>query len=437
MRLCVTKGWGYVESEVVLQKLSQTINTITGPKPCPSCGKKAQPQQKGHNLAVCPLCGYEASLTEWLTYHNEYEAQQWNDPDREPTGSTIKKRVVGEEVTWAIPAKRKMNFIMVFGLIWSVFMVVFSIGMIPAALKGEVEGNMPTWMIFPFIGVFWVVGLSLLFYGIYKSFARHVLLLTGGQLVYVKSLFNRKTKRVFAREEIVSVDLVSFYSQNYQPVYGVKISTGRKSLKFGTAMTEDEKSWLVSDLRRYLFPSTEVPAAERSYVMAGGAGATAGVMQGSDAGSENFAVRFAPPSNPALGIFMGLVFAGIGTGVWYWRHFMPGHEFNGIDWFMTLWSVLFGGAGYYLLIYTCYQIGRVVEVVGTMTQVKVYAVRGESRREKKSINRSEIKTVRLVSTNQQHESLKLQTETESVTVVMRQKGELTQGYQELRRHLSL
>lgn len=64
----------------------------------------------------------------------------------------------------------------------------------------------------------------------------------------IKSLRWRKSAPLDA---ITSIDEGQIYQQNYKPVYGVCIKHGKKEIKFGSNLSEDERRWMIGELRDF------------------------------------------------------------------------------------------------------------------------------------------------------------------------------------------
>jgi hypothetical protein len=43
-----------------------------------------------------------------------------------------------------------------------------------------------------------------------------------------------------------------FYQKNYRPVYGIEIKASNGKIRFGSALTEEEKSWLCWEIREFI-----------------------------------------------------------------------------------------------------------------------------------------------------------------------------------------
>ena len=66
-------------------------------------------------------------------------------------------------------------------------------------------------------------------------------------------LFGQGYSKRRRTEEIVDVVEAVVYTRNYQPMYGVGIEfRTAKALKFGSTLSEDERKWIVGELRQWV-----------------------------------------------------------------------------------------------------------------------------------------------------------------------------------------
>lgn len=100
----------------------------------------------------------------------------------------------------------------------------------------------------------WVVVGGLLCSGVRGKHTKHSLRIQHGHLDYVQALFGKERIRRLALTEIESIAAKVFYEQNYRPVYGVEVRSGRKKIRFGSTLDDAEKGWLVAELKAVVFP---------------------------------------------------------------------------------------------------------------------------------------------------------------------------------------
>lgn len=68
----------------------------------------------------------------------------------------------------------------------------------------------------------------------------------------VWSVFKFRRMKTIACLDITAVTEDVVYSKNYQPVYGVCLKHGKKSLKFGSSMTDEERKWAIGEIKQFL-----------------------------------------------------------------------------------------------------------------------------------------------------------------------------------------
>jgi uncharacterized Zn finger protein (UPF0148 family) len=135
-----------------------------------------------------------------------------------------------------------------FALVWNLFMCVFTP---PWFFAGGGNGP-PMLVLVPFLLVFWAVGLTMAFFWMKMRFERTFLLVEPGRAVIQKTLFNRKRVEQTALDTSSRAALVESYQQNDTPVYRIEITGTGGALKFGTALTDPEKDWLVDQINAFL-----------------------------------------------------------------------------------------------------------------------------------------------------------------------------------------
>ena len=219
---------------------------------CPDCGaKSAQASPPRDQVITCGRCGTKASAAEWAS--SVREKTFVGRADHPPVTAIRRERTPGGTV-WHIPARGKFGFFMVFGTFWCFVTALVSGGFLLTFLTGgKIEGDLPEWMLIPFFGIFWAVGLGTLYMGVREKWLRHRLTVDAGELVLRREMFGRHREKRLAVSDIRSVEQKEFYQKNYQPVHGIEIKATRGKLRFGSTLTPEEKAWLVADLREVIF----------------------------------------------------------------------------------------------------------------------------------------------------------------------------------------
>ena len=224
---------------------------------CPECGVKLEKSSRpGDEVLTCDHCGTKASLAEWAS--NARQPTFVGRTDRPPV-TNIRRETTPDGTVWHIPAQGKFGFFMFFGVVWSLITAVLSGAFLTTFLTGgEIEGDMPEWFLIPFFGLFWGIGLVMVYFGIREKWLSQRLSVDPGELVLRREMFGRHREKRLAVADIRSVEQKQFYQKNDQPVSGIEIKAAQGKLRFGSSLTPEEKAWLVTDLREVIFGSQPV-----------------------------------------------------------------------------------------------------------------------------------------------------------------------------------
>lgn len=223
---------------------------------CPGCRVKATSKpQSGSDILICSSCGIKASAAEWASGHAAPDVRV----DTPPVSTGIRKNTDAFGGTaWDIPGSGKFGFFMIFSIFWLGITITVSGAFLLAALGGETTGgDVPEWVLIPFFAIFYIVGFGMLYAAFRQKFMKHRLTVSGDDVTLRKELFGRSREKNLAADTVKSVTQEVFYSQNYTPVYGIEIKGEKGKLRFGSMLREDEKAWLVADLREAILGSEE------------------------------------------------------------------------------------------------------------------------------------------------------------------------------------
>ncbi len=237
-----------------LEKASVKNALREGKLVCPDCGEKAgKLPAEWDQVMECASCGAKASLPEWVAKDGIVTGRA----DRPPEATRILKEGDGLGGTvWHIPAGGKYGFFLFFATFWLGITVLVSGGFLTAFLTGgEIEGDGPKWLLIPFFGIFYTVGFGMLYAGLRQKYMRHRLTVSGGGVTLQSEMFGRKRENSLAPGSITTVAQKEFYQQNYKPVYGVEIKGTGGKLRFGSALSNEEKAWLAADIKEAVFGS--------------------------------------------------------------------------------------------------------------------------------------------------------------------------------------
>lgn len=149
---------------------------------------------------------------------------------------------------YAIPASGKSE-----GLIFmAIFWCAISFPLWISFLLGKMKSDIPPVAGFLFTSLFPAIGLGLLYAALRMKYATHRLVITRDQVLLERRLFGRKKVRVLHRAGIRAVEQQTFFTRNYQPVYGIEIRGAEGKLRFGSGMAEPDKAAMCAALSKLL-----------------------------------------------------------------------------------------------------------------------------------------------------------------------------------------
>ena len=214
---------------------------------CPECGSSLDlPRElpEGDDLLHCSACSWSGGMMDLMASNDG-----WGEVREQPAGSKIVKSSMDGGTQWLMPASKKPNFLCFFALLWLGFVgfITFTL------LFGTVEGEDPVWVFLLFLIPFWAVGLGVGYGGLRMMLMESILVVDQSEVRLMQRLFGKVKLKRLGREEVKCVERYTAYSQNERPVYGLRIATGGKEkIAFGSRLKEDEKRWLLSELREVL-----------------------------------------------------------------------------------------------------------------------------------------------------------------------------------------
>lgn len=218
---------------------------------CPACGggPGVISSPAADDVIVCAKCGTAASALEWSA---RASAQKLIGKADEPPASTkiTREGDPSGTISWRIPASGKSGGMMFFAAFWCGITAVISGGFL-FAKKGP-EGALAVGIVL-FFALFWAIGLGMAYAACRNKYARHRLTVDRDRITLRRELFGRDTEQRLSTSTVESIAAVEFYQSNYQPVHGIEIRAPRGKLRFGSMLTEEEKAWLVADLKRAVF----------------------------------------------------------------------------------------------------------------------------------------------------------------------------------------
>lgn len=110
----------------------------------------------------------------------------------------------------------------------------------------------PLYVLIPFFGIFWAVGIGMLIAWVRMRFTQIYLAVEREQFAIQKMLFGRKKLLKIPLDNQSRAGLVESYRENERPVYAVQIEGIGATEKFGTGLSYEEKHWLTSTINQFL-----------------------------------------------------------------------------------------------------------------------------------------------------------------------------------------
>ncbi len=139
-----------------------------------------------------------------------------------------------------------------FAVVWLGITGTVSIIML-AGMFGQGQAKLSEmWFAVPFMGLFWAVGLLMLYFWVRGRFGKTSVLIEADRLVWELELFERRKYREYVLTPVSRAELVEAYRENEQPVYKVSVSTAARPASFGTFLAPEEKQWIKDRINRHL-----------------------------------------------------------------------------------------------------------------------------------------------------------------------------------------
>ncbi|MSR56205.1 MAG: hypothetical protein EXS05_00790 [Planctomycetaceae bacterium] len=234
----------------------------TGRAECPFCGTDLSalglPEPAVVDVPDLPAAAVDGGEPDESGRRPELDANPHTLP-KPPEKSLI--RVVessGDRLVLFIPGGGKQSGVVgCFALIWNGFMGLITPAMLVGILKDK-GGDAPSlWLVISFLSLFWAVGLGMEYLWLKMKYERTLLLLDRERVAVQKKFFNRKRLHETVLGPDSRAELVESYQQNDTPVYRIEVRGTPAAAKFGTALGDDEKNWLVDRINEFLGVSVD------------------------------------------------------------------------------------------------------------------------------------------------------------------------------------
>ena len=162
-----------------------------------------------------------------------------------PAYSSVEFFAENDSLGFIIPSGKNRGtafFFLFFALFWNAMSWPF---FITALVKGELSSAC-------FLLLFLAAGAVFTLITLYCFFGEFSLLVDRSTCRLVWTLFKWNRTKSLSTPSITSVTEEIVYTKNNQPVYGVGLTVDTKIVKFGTVLTEEERMWLIGELRHFL-----------------------------------------------------------------------------------------------------------------------------------------------------------------------------------------
>jgi hypothetical protein len=221
---------------------------------CPACDEPYLGLPSGWLVKHrCHSCGREASGHVWLQHSLSSPITQEIDKTGEPpAGSQIRCSESGGTRIWELPPGGKTMGLLGFAIIWLSFLALFTLSMLisPGAWVSSEHsgGTASTWLI-PL--ACWSVGLIMLYIALRMRDSRFIIQMDARQITLTRDWRGRQTHQSLPLSQIQHIHQTIFHGSNDQQlIYGIEIAGGWRRLRFGSLLAEEEKAWLVQDLKQ-------------------------------------------------------------------------------------------------------------------------------------------------------------------------------------------
>ncbi len=205
---------------------------------CPSCGQPLD--SRGIDLDAgtirCLACGHVSPLS---TTPAAAAAPRLPQP---PATRVVLDRSRPGQIVLSVPGQGGCGLLFFAGF-WLLLVIGLTIGLLVFDTGPMVLILIP----------FWLVGIVFAILGSYTRYGITGVYLDKAHYLVTKKLWGKGWTRRGGIDQIESISVAEAYEQNNRPVMAVSISLGgRKTIKFGSFLTDEEKKWITSELRAFM-----------------------------------------------------------------------------------------------------------------------------------------------------------------------------------------
>lgn len=208
---------------------------------CPKCSNPigSADANLSEGVCVCPHCQEFFKISGLLTEDIEVTRVA------KPLHTQVEFVADRETLGFIVPSGRSRGagfFLLFFALFWN---SITWLGFAGAIAKFEI---IPILFLIPFI----LIGLLVALACVYVFFGEFTFSIDRRECRAIWSVFKWNFTRKATTAQINGVVEDVVYRKNYQPVYGIAIKHGNSTLKFGSDLNDEERKWLIGEIRHFL-----------------------------------------------------------------------------------------------------------------------------------------------------------------------------------------
>lgn len=237
------------------KKLLAAAKAAAMERPCPNCGQKFKPFSDReftswsdfNQPCTCPKCGHAYTIEELARKPEDQEANP-KGPFARPHESLIEcRQPAPHQLTFYIPPRGRWGIWLFLAIFWNFISWPIFLGFLASI-------GTPQFKLQPLLvtSVFVIGGLLLIIVALRHRYGSTTLELTPETIRLQRGLFGTRRNYEVLTAEVRSVSKTVFYTQNYQPVYGIQIEAFRRRLRFGSALSDDEKNWFCWEIQEFV-----------------------------------------------------------------------------------------------------------------------------------------------------------------------------------------
>lgn len=219
---------------------------------CPNCRASLDDDLADRTgSAECPFCGADVGELYRDESDTDSPTSDVDDPHAPPPGLLELIEWADDRLVVAIPpGGNAMQGMGCFAIAWLGITGAATVGFAGAGVQQGFDWE----LIIPYlvIGLFWLIGLGMLYAWLRSRNLTTYLLLERDRLAVQRILFGRKSTTVTTLGPDTRAKLATSFSQNDEPVYHVEVKGSDRTEKFGLRLDDDDKNWLVRAFNSFL-----------------------------------------------------------------------------------------------------------------------------------------------------------------------------------------